>query len=160
MKEKIKFILNQKPVEMSVDKHQTLLWVIRTSLGLTGTKFGCGIGACGSCTVLIDGEAWRSCEFPARDADGKKITTIEGLAVNGKLHPVQQAFVDHDSQQCGFCTPGMIMNAVGFLNSNPKPTREEIIEAMDQNLCRCGSYNKIVDAIEWAATKMQGEKQL
>jgi len=160
MKEQLKFILNKKPIEISVDSNQTLLWVIRTTLELTGTKFGCGIGSCGSCTVLIDGEAWRSCEVPATDVKGKHVTTVEGLSVNGKLHPVQQAFVDHDAMQCGFCTPGMILTAVGFLNSNPKPSREEIIKAMDQNLCRCGSYNRMVDAIEWAAEKMRGGIEL
>jgi len=158
MREKIEFTLNQQPVEITVDSSQTLLWVIRTTLELTGTKFGCGIGACGSCTVLIDGKAWRSCEVPATDVNGRQVITVEGLSLNGKLHPIQQAFVDHDAQQCGFCTPGMIVNAVGFLNANPTPTRKEIIEAMDQILCRCGSYNRIVDAIESAAHKLQGGK--
>jgi len=156
MAEKIKFKLNGKNVELEVEKDHTLLWVIRTQLKLTGTKFGCGIGHCGSCNVLIDGEAFRSCGIGMSEVNGKEITTIEGLSVNGDLHPVQKAFLKHDAQQCGFCTPGMILNAVGLLNSNPNPTREEIINGMNDNLCRCGSYLRIVEAIQTAAIELNG----
>lgn len=155
--EKIQFNLNGKPVTLETEGDQTLLWVIRTELGLTGTKYGCGEGYCGSCTILVNGKTERSCSMTVNEVQGKNVTTIEGLAANGKLHPVQQAFVDHDSLQCGFCTPGMIMNAVGLLTENPKPTREEIIAGMEDNLCRCGSHLRIIDAIE-TASKNRGGK--
>ena len=154
--EKIQFNLNGKPVTLEMEGDQTLLWVIRTELGLTGTKYGCGEGYCGSCTILVNGKTERSCSMKVSEVQGKNVTTIEGLAINGKLHPVQQAFVDHDSLQCGFCTPGMIMNAVGLLTENPKPTREEIIAGMEDNLCRCGSHLRIIDAIETASKNMGG----
>ncbi|NQU51740.1 MAG: (2Fe-2S)-binding protein [Bacteroidetes bacterium] len=156
MAEKIKFKLNGKNIDLEVEKDHTLLWVLRTQFKLTGTKFGCGFGYCGSCTVLIDGEAFRSCGIAMSEVNSKEITTIEGLSVNGDLHPVQKAFVKHDAQQCGFCTPGMILNAVGLLNANPNPTHEEIIIGMDENLCRCGSYLRIVDAIQTAALELNG----
>lgn len=154
--EKIQFNLNGKPVSLETEGDQTLLWVIRTELGLTGTKYGCGEGYCGSCTILVNGKTERSCSMKVSEVNGKNVVTIEGLATNGKLHPVQQAFVDHDSLQCGFCTPGMIMNAVGLLTENPKPTREEIIAGMEDNLCRCGSHLRIIDAIETASKNMGG----
>jgi aerobic-type carbon monoxide dehydrogenase small subunit (CoxS/CutS family) len=132
-----------------------LLWVLRTELGLTGTKSGCGEGLCGSCTVLVDGEPERACQLPMRSVAGKKVVTIEGLASNGKLHPVQAAFVEHDALQCGFCTPGMILSAYGLLLENPKPTRQEILDHMEDNLCRCGAHVRIVDAIETAAAGMR-----
>ena len=153
MEEKITFELNGKTVEMKLDKTQSLLWALRTHFNLTGTKYGCGMGYCGACTVLMDGEPVRSCGIYMEDVAGKKITTIEGLAVNGKLHPVQQAFADHDALQCGYCTSGMIMNAVGLLKRNPHPTREEIIKGMEGNFCRCGAHLRIVDAIEEAASR-------
>lgn len=154
MKQKISFKLNQKPVSLEVNGSESLLTVLREYLDLTGTKFGCGLGECGACTVLIDQKSERSCMVAVEEVAGKDITTIEGLSSNGTLHPIQKAFVSHDSLQCGFCTPGMIMNAYGLLLKNPKPSRTEIINGMEENLCRCGSYSRIVDAIETAATAM------
>jgi carbon-monoxide dehydrogenase small subunit len=127
-------------------------------MGLTGTKYGCGMGFCGACTVIIDNEAVRSCSLPVGDIAGKKVITIEGLEMNGKLHPVQKAFVEHDALQCGYCTPGMIMNAVALLMKNPKPTRQDIINGMEDNLCRCGAHVRIIKAIETAATELIGGK--
>ena len=158
MKEKIEFNLNGKMVSVELEKSQTLLWVLRTHFNLTGTKYGCGEGYCGACTVLIDNAATRSCATTMDEVVGKKVLTIEGLAEGEKLHPVQQAFVDHDALQCGYCTPGMVMNAVGFLNDNPAPSREDIIIGMEDNLCRCGAHNRILDAIESAATVLQKSK--
>jgi len=157
MKEKIKFELNGTPLELETEANQKLLWVIRTELNLTGTKYGCGEGYCGACTVLIDNEAVRSCETKIGDVAGKKVVTIEGLAKGDVLHPVQKAFIEHDALQCGYCTPGMIMNAVGFLNQNPNPTREEIIWGMEDNLCRCGAHNRILDAVEAAAGELKNK---
>lgn len=159
MEEIIQFELNGKTVELKADPNQNLLWVIRTELGLTGTKYGCGLGYCGSCTVLINGEAMRSCSMTIGDVKDAKVITIEGLSENGKLHPVQQAFIDHDALQCGYCTPGMIMNAVGLLKQNPEPTREDIINGMENNLCRCGAHNRIIDAVVSAAKAMKGVPQ-
>ena len=158
MEKTVRFVLNGKKTELLIDPTTTLLWVLRNQLGLTGTKFGCGMGFCGACTVLIDNEAVRSCTLSVGEVEGKKIITIEGLAKNGKLHPVQQAFVDHDAVQCGYCTPGMIMNAVGLLNKNPKPTRQDIINGMEDNLCRCGTHVRIIQAVETAASTMKGGK--
>lgn len=155
MEEKIKFELNGKEVEIPLDPTQSLLWALRTVLGLTGTKYGCGMGYCGSCTVLMDGEPVRSCGIYMEDVAGHKITTIEGLAEGEQLHPLQQAFIDHDALQCGYCTPGMIMNAAGLLLRNASPTREEIIDGMEDNLCRCGAHTRIIDAIAEAAQKMK-----
>ena len=132
-----------------------LLWVLRTDLGLTGTKMGCEEGICGSCTVIVDSEPVRSCQIAATDVAGKEVITIEGLSKDGELHPLQKAFADHDALQCGFCTPGMIMNAYGLLLKNPNPTEEEIIEAMEGNLCRCGTYYRIRKAIHRAARYMK-----
>lgn len=154
MKQSISFKLNGKPVSVSVEGYESLLTVIRTYLDQTGTKYGCGIGECGACTVMMDNEPVRSCMLLVEDVSGKEITTIEGLSVDENLHPIQEAFVEHDAMQCGFCTSGMIMTAEGLLKSNPDPNREEIIKGMDANLCRCGSYNRIVDAIETAANKI------
>lgn len=160
MKQKISFKLNQKPVTLEVNGSESLLTVLREYLDMTGTKFGCGLGECGACTVLIDKKAERSCMVAVEDVAGKDITTIEGLSSNGTLHPIQKAFVSHDSLQCGFCTPGMIMNAYDFLLRNPTPSRTEIIKGMEENLCRCGSYNRIVDAIETAAVTMNQKTKL
>jgi len=160
MKQKISFKLNQKPVTLEVNGSESLLTVLRENLDMTGTKFGCGLGECGACTVLIDKKAERSCMVAVEDVAGKDITTIEGLSSNGTLHPIQKAFVSHDSMQCGFCTPGMIMNAYDFLLRNPTPSRTEIIKGMEENLCRCGSYNRIVDAIETAAVTMNQKTKL
>jgi aerobic-type carbon monoxide dehydrogenase small subunit (CoxS/CutS family) len=158
MEETIKFQLNGKQTEALIDPTQTLLWVLRNHFGLTGTKFGCGIGFCGACTVLIDDEPVRSCQLSVGDAAGKKIVTVEGLATNGKLHPVQKAFVEHDALQCGFCTPGMIMNATGFLKKNPFPSVQQVKEGMENNLCRCGAHVRIVEAVLTASKEMKGGK--
>lgn len=155
MKEKIQFELNGKQVEVELDKEQTLLWVLRTHFNLTGTKYGCGQGDCGACTVLLNGEAVRSCITFMSEVEGNNVITIEGLAENGEPNVLQKAFMEHDALQCGFCTPGMIMNAYGLLLKNPDLTREEIIAEMEDNLCRCGAHNRIVDAIEAAAEKMK-----
>lgn len=154
MKQKISFKLNQKPVTVTVNGSESLMTVLREYLDMTGTKYGCGLGECGACTVLMDQKAVRSCMLAVEDVAGKDIISIEGLSSNGNLHPIQKAFVNHDAMQCGFCTPGMIMNAYGLLLRNPKPSRTEIINGMEENLCRCGSYNRIVDAIETAAEEM------
>jgi aerobic-type carbon monoxide dehydrogenase small subunit (CoxS/CutS family) len=158
MEQTIRFVLNGKKTEIQTDPTQTLLWVLRNDFELTGTKFGCGTGFCGSCTVIINNEAVRSCSLPIGDVSGKTVITIEGLAKNGKLHAVQQAFIDHDALQCGYCTPGMIMNAVALLMKNPKPTREQIVSGMEDNLCRCGAHVRILSAIESAAGQMKGGK--
>lgn len=158
MEEKIRFTLNGKKTEITTEPNQTLLWVLRNQLGLTGTKHGCGTGFCGACTVLINKEPSRSCSIPVSDIAGKDVVTIEGLARGGKLHPVQQAFVDHDALQCGYCTPGMILTAAGMLMKNPSPTRQQIIDGMEDNLCRCGAHTRIIDAVETAARQMKGGK--
>jgi len=158
MEETIKFQLNGKPTEAQIDPTQTLLWVLRNHFGLTGTKFGCGIGFCGSCTILIDDEPVRSCQLSVGDVAGKKVVTVEGLATNGKLHPVQKAFVEHDALQCGFCTPGMIMNATGLLKKNPAPSVQQVKEGMENNLCRCGAHVRIVEAVLTASKEMKGGK--
>ncbi len=141
--------VNGENRQVLVELDEPLLWVLRDDLGLTGTKFGCGTGVCGACSVLIDGEVRRSCRVPvAYAAAGREIVTIEGLGTVGNLSPLQQAFIDHTAFCCGFCTPGMIITATALLAHNPHPTREEIIQAMDYNLCRCGSYVNIIEAIE------------
>ncbi len=152
----IEFRLNHKPVRLEVEKDRTLLWVLRSDLGVTGAKYGCGIGACGACTVILNQEAVRSCQIPVADAKGKEVLTIEGLAKNGNLHPLQKAFVEHDALQCGFCTPGMILSAYSLLLKKPAPTEADIIEGMEDNLCRCGGYPRVVQAIQTAAKQMRG----
>jgi len=158
MAETIAFTLNGKPVTVNTDGQRPLLWVLRTDLGLTGTKFGCGQALCGACTVLVDNKAVRSCTHPVRNVAGRQVRTIEGLSSNGDLHPLQKAFVEHDALQCGFCTPGMILTAYSLLQENPQPTREEVIKGMDNNLCRCGAHTRIIDAIQDAAAQMKGGK--
>ena len=158
MEETIKFQLNGKKTEALIDPTQTLLWALRNYFGLTGTKFGCGMGFCGACTVLIDNEPVRSCQLSVGDAAGKNIITVEGLANDGKLHPVQKAFVEHDALQCGFCTPGMIMNATGLLIKNPAPSVQQIKEGMENNLCRCGAHMRIIEAVQTASKEMKGGK--
>jgi isoquinoline 1-oxidoreductase alpha subunit len=143
--------VNGKSHDVEVDPDTPLLWVLREHLGMTGTKYGCGVAACGACTVHIDGEAVRSCSMPVSAVAGKKITTIEGLADGDKLKPIQQAFLDHLGFQCGYCTSGMIMNAQGLLNDNPKPTRQQILDGMERNFCRCSAHQRIVDAVEQAS---------
>ncbi len=158
MMENVSFKLNGKPISLAVDSERMLLWVLRTDIGLAGTKYGCGEGFCGACTVLVNNKTVRSCRFAIKNVKGKEVITIEGLAKNGELHPIQQAFIEHDALQCGFCTPGMILNAYSLLLKNPQPTRAEIIQNMDYNLCRCGSYQRIIQAIESAAKRMKGVK--
>jgi aerobic-type carbon monoxide dehydrogenase small subunit (CoxS/CutS family) len=148
MKGSISFRLNGKPIQLDVDGDRTLLWVLRTDLGLTGTKYGCGESLCGACTVVVGKEAVRSCQVPVKAVRGKDVTTIEGLEQNGKLHPLQAAFADAGGLQCGFCTPGMIMNAFALLLKTPKPTRSQIRAGMEGNLCRCAAHHRIVQAIE------------
>lgn len=156
MRKTIHFSLNGQLKSLVLDRDRMLLWVVRSDFGLTGAKYGCGEGLCGACTVLVDNEAVRSCQFPAEKLDGKEIVTIEGLAQNGRLHPLQEAFIKHDALQCGFCTPGMVLNAYSLLAQNPRPTLEQIIEAMNENLCRCGSHKRIISAIQDAAGQMKG----
>jgi aerobic-type carbon monoxide dehydrogenase small subunit (CoxS/CutS family) len=154
MKETIKFRLNGETTSLEIDGDRMLLWVLRTDLGLTGTKFGCGESLCGACTVIVNKEAVRSCQLPVREVRGKDVLTIEGLAANGKLHPLQEAFVEHSALQCGYCTPGMIMTAYALLLKTPRPTRDEIIAGMNDNLCRCAAHVRIVQAVENASMKI------
>ncbi len=156
MSDTIRFTLNGKPVTLETDGDRSLLWALRTDLELTGTKYGCGAGFCGSCTVVVDGMAVRACLLDLNDVHGKDLTTIEGLAENGRLHPLQQAFFEQGGFQCGYCTPGMIMNAYGLLQKNPSPTRDEIIQGMESNLCRCSAYKRIIEAVETASVQMGG----
>src|SRR5262252_8891859 len=136
---------------IDADPDRTLLSVLRDDLDLTGSKFGCGEGQCAACTVLVDGAAVKSCLAKVGAVAGKRIVTIEGLAPEGKLHPVQQAFLDADAMQCGYCTPGMIMGAVSLLRRNPNPTEQEIVTGMNGHICRCGTYPRVVHAIRTAA---------
>ena len=154
MKENIRFKTNGKRASLTVDTSRMLLWVLRTELGLTGTKYGCGEGFCGVCTVLVNNEPVRSCQFPVKNVRGKEVITIEGLAANGKLHPLQEAFIKHNAMQCGFCTSGMILEAYNLLRKNPKPTKEEIIQGLEEHLCRCSSYTRIIQAVQTAAQEM------
>ncbi|MFZ1377720.1 MAG: (2Fe-2S)-binding protein [Geothrix sp.] len=151
----VSFVLNGKPVTVSSPRDRMLVWVLRDELGLTGTKVGCEAGLCGACTVLVDSEATLSCSTAVGDVAGKSVLTIEGLALDGKLDPVQKAFQDHHAFQCGFCTSGMIMAAWAFLKKKPRATRTEIVEAMEGNICRCGAHVRILDAVE-SAGKAKG----
>ncbi len=155
MSSTVQFSLNGRPASVETDPERTLLWVLRTDLQLTGTKYGCGIGQCGACTVVVDGRAVRSCLVPVRSVAGKEVVTIEGLARNGRLHPLQAAFVAHDALQCGICIPGMLMNAYALLLRHPDPSREQILRGMEGNLCRCGAYRRIVAAVQSAARTMR-----
>jgi len=152
----INLTVNKRPYRLTVPPHRTLLEVIREDLGLTGTKEGCSLGECGACTIIMEGKAVNSCLVLAAEADGKEITTIEGLAQGDRLHPIQQAFIDHGGLQCGFCTPGMIMSAKALLDENPHPTEEEIKQGIAGNLCRCTGYAKIIESIKAAAEEMGG----
>jgi carbon-monoxide dehydrogenase small subunit len=149
----ISFTLNGHPVSVDADGARMLAYVLRSDLGLTGTKVGCGEGLCGACTVLVNGEAVRSCATPLSAVAGKEVLTIEGLEQRGVLHPVQEAFLDHGAYQCGFCTPGMVMTTVALLQKTPKPDRRQVAEALDGNLCRCGAHVRILAAVEAAAGK-------
>lgn len=151
MKETIRFQLNGEPVTLTTEGDRTLLWVLRTDLEKTGTKYGCGAGICGSCTVVVDGEAVRSCQMDLKSVEGRQVTTIEGLAVRGRLHPLQEAFVEHGGMQCGYCTSGMIMNAYSLLQKQPRPSRAQIVAGMEDNLCRCGAHQRIIAAIQDAS---------
>jgi carbon-monoxide dehydrogenase small subunit len=155
MTETISFKLNNQPVTLEVDTSRPLLWVLRSDLETTGTKHGCGEGLCGTCTVMVNGEAVLSCQASVKEVAGKEVVTIEGLAENGELHPLQKAFIEHEALQCGFCTSGMIIKALALLSENLEPSREEIISRMDGNLCRCGSHTRIVRAVESAAMELR-----
>ena len=143
--------VNGKKMTLDVDSATSLLSVLRNDLNLTGSKYGCGEGQCGACTVLVDGQATRSCITQVGRAAGKQITTIEGLEKDGHLHPLQEAFIKADAMQCAYCTSGMIMAGTALLRKNPRPNRNEIIDGMNGNICRCGTYQRIVNAIEIAA---------
>ena len=160
MAETIEFTLNGKPTRIASDGQRPLLAVLRDNLGLTGTKFGCGTGQCGACTVLTaargDGAkpvAIRSCQTPVRSVQGRAVTTIEGLAREGRLHPVQEAFIEHEAMQCGYCTSGVILSTVALLARKPNPTEADIREGLNGNLCRCGSHRRIILAVRAAAQK-------
>jgi aerobic-type carbon monoxide dehydrogenase small subunit (CoxS/CutS family) len=148
--------VNDEQVQALVAPNQTLTHMLRDDLGLTGTKHGCGVGDCGCCTVLLDGQPVNSCLVLAVQATGRRVTTIEGLAQDGKLHPLQEAFVEQGAIQCGFCTPGMILSATALLKANPSPSAPEIRQGLSGNLCRCTGYQKIVEAVGQAAAKMGG----
>ena len=156
MKQSIALVLNGRSTTLEVDPKRSLLDVLRVDLGLTGTKIGCGEAICGACTVLVDSEAERACAMTVEDVAGRTVTTIEGLASGDVLHPIQQAFVDHQALQCGFCTPGMIMSAAGLLHATPDPTTGQIVAHLDDNLCRCGSHLRIIEAVRSGAEKMKG----
>ena len=150
-------VINEQRHRVDADPDRMLLWVLRDSLDLTGSKYGCGEGQCGACTVLIDGAPTRSCITPLKAMAGKKITTIEGLARNGRLHPLQEAFIRAEAMQCGYCTPGMIVAGAGLLEKNTHPSEAEIKHALQGNVCRCGTYPRIVGAVRMAAGNM-GER--
>jgi aerobic-type carbon monoxide dehydrogenase small subunit (CoxS/CutS family) len=149
--------VNGVTARVETDPERPLLWVLRNELDLTGAKYGCGEGQCGACTVLIDGAAHRSCITPVGTVVGKEIITIEGLADGDRLHPVQQSFIEHDAMQCGYCTPGMIMQSVALLRKDPLPSEAEIKQQLEGNVCRCGTYNRIVVAVRSAAHTMAAE---
>jgi len=154
----IKFTLNGEETEVAFAPHKTLLEVLREDLGLIGTKHGCELGECGTCTVLVNGQAILSCLMLGLDAEEREVKTIEGMANGGQLHPLQEAFADLGAAQCGYCSPGFLLVAEELLNKNPRPTREEIKEALSGNLCRCTGYIKIYEAVELAAARMRGEE--
>ena len=152
----MELVVNQTHYRLQLDPNSLLLWVLRDELELTGSKYGCGEGHCGACTVLIDGAPVRSCITPVSKVAGKDITTIEGLAKNGRLHPLQEAFIQTDAMQCGYCTPGMILSGVGLLKKTPHPSEPEIRRALEGNVCRCGTYPRIVAAMQIAEKAMNG----
>ena len=157
MSDTISFKLNDKPVQLNADPERPLLWVLRTDLGLTGVKYGCGEGHCGCCTVLLNNTAVRSCLLKAKHVAGKDVVTIEGLAgKDGRLHPLQKAFVTHDALQCGYCTPGMILTGVALLRSHPQPSETQIRRGLENNFCRCGAHQRIIQAMQTAAAEMKG----
>ena len=150
-------VVNGVRSQVTTDPERPLLWVLRNELALTGTKYGCGEGQCGACTVLIDGVAHRSCITPVSTAAGKEITTIEGISDGDRLHPVQEAFIEHDAMQCGYCTAGMIVASVALLRKNPSPSEPEIKQALQGNVCRCGAYHRILAAVRQAGHSMTSE---
>jgi aerobic carbon-monoxide dehydrogenase small subunit len=156
----ITFQLNGKPISLEVRSDDTALFILRDRLGLTGTKEGCGIGECGACTILVNGLAVDSCLMLAAQLDGSEIETVEGLAVSEKLHPLQEKFLSHGAVQCGFCTPGMLMSAKSLLDGNPEPHKEDIVEALSGNLCRCTGYVQIVEAVEDAAREARESRKM
>jgi len=151
-------LVNGRQHRLDLPPDLPLLYALREHLHMTGTKYGCGEGQCGACTVLLDGRPVRSCRTPVSQAQGKQITTVEGLAQNGKLNPVQQAFLEQEAFQCGYCTSGMIMPTVGLLNSNPKPSDGDIVRFMNGNMCRCGTYGRALAAIRQAAREWKAER--
>ena len=151
----VRLKINKREYTCEVDPQTTLLELLREHLGLTGTKRGCEIGECGACTVIMDGLTVNSCLVPAFQADGSEITTIEGVAKDGELHPVQQSFLEHDAVHCGFCTPGMVLSAVNLLENNPEPSEKDIRTALAGNLCRCTGYQQIIEAVDDAAKRMK-----
>ena len=153
----ITFMLNGEQAEVAFAPHKTLLEVLREDLALTGTKHGCELGECGTCTVLVDGKSILSCLMLGLDAEGREVTTVEGMAENGRLHPLQDTFADTGAAQCGYCTPGFMLAAKELIEKNPTPSRDEIKEALSGNLCRCTGYIKIYEAVELAAERMRGE---
>jgi aerobic-type carbon monoxide dehydrogenase small subunit (CoxS/CutS family) len=155
MDKTIRFMLNGKEVAVETSPERMLLWVLRTDLDHTGTKYGCGEGYCAACTVLVDGKPTYSCQFPLAKAEGRSVLTIEGLARGGRLHPLQQAFANEGALQCGYCTPGMILQAYALLLRKPDPTEAEIADALETNLCRCGSHTRIIKAVRAASQKMK-----
>jgi len=157
MKKNFRFQLNGEDTRIQTEPDRMLLWVLRSDLNLTGAKYSCNEGFCGSCTVLIDGEPVLSCQYPIEDVDGKSVLTIEGLMEGDRLHPIQAGFLEHNALQCGFCTPGMILRAYHLVSINPTPSRSEIIDAMEGHLCRCGTYGRIIDAVLSAAEVMRQE---
>jgi len=157
MEETINFRLNGKAVRLTTSPDRMLLWILRSDLSFTGTKYSCGEGFCGACTVLVDNEPVLSCQYPIQDIEGKEVLTIEGLQKNGNLHPIQEAFLKHNALQCGFCTPGMILGAYSLLKKNPQPSTKDIITSLEGNLCRCGTYQRIIQAIHTASLKMRGQ---
>jgi len=152
----MELVVNQTHYRLQLDPNSLLLWVLRDELELTGSKYGCGEGHCGACTVLIDGAPVRSCITPVSKVEGKEITTIEGLAQNGRLHPLQEAFIQADAMQCGYCTPGMIMSGVGLLKKTPHPSEPDIRRALEGNVCRCGTYPRIIAAMQIAEKAING----
>jgi aerobic-type carbon monoxide dehydrogenase small subunit (CoxS/CutS family) len=154
MESSIRFVVNGRAVTLNAEGDRPLLWALRTDLALTGTKYGCGAGLCGACAVIVGDRAVRSCITPLKAVAGKQVVTIEGLARDGKLHPLQQAFIDHGAFQCGYCTPGMLLAAYALLRGNPQPSRAAILAHIDGHLCRCGAQQRIVAAIESAARKL------
>ena len=157
MESSIRFGLNGRSIILHGDDGRTLLWLLRTDLGLTGTKYGCGTGLCGACTVVVDGKAVRSCQTLLKEVRNRDLLTIEGLARDGRLHPLQQAFIEQGAAQCGYCTPGMLLTAYALLQKERRPSRAAIVAGMERNLCRCGAHQRIIAAVDSAARQM-GER--